>query len=194
MSPIHLLPRSPNDCYPFSAVLSIKPSDIGVALSGNFTDNLRKPFALFPIYSRRCYSNSNWHFGNIISVNYFITMSYMCTGFALRWGLDSRAMVQSRDVAYLFSDLQSPLTQRFGLLVLPSLSVQHGQVVERRSNLDIAYRNRQNQNKPLMYSALLCNRWPSLTMHKLDLLLCKPPGLHRMIGTSLFVSLFCVVV
>lgn len=63
-------------------------------------------------------------------------------GFALRWGLDSGVVVQSRDVAYLFSDLQSPLAQRFGLLVLPPLSVQHGQVIERRGDLDIAYRNK----------------------------------------------------
>lgn len=45
-------------------------------------------------------------------------------------------LVQSRDVAYLFSDLQSPLTQRLSLLVLPPLSIQHGQVVQSCSNLE----------------------------------------------------------
>lgn len=41
-----------------------------------------------------------------------------------------------RRVSYLFSDLQSPLAQRLGLLVLPPLAVEHGQVVERGGDLD----------------------------------------------------------
>lgn len=45
-------------------------------------------------------------------------------------------LMQSRDVAYLFSDLQSPLTQRLSLLVLSPLSIQHSQVVQSCSNLE----------------------------------------------------------
>lgn len=46
-----------------------------------------------------------------------------------------------RDMSYLLSDLQSPLTQRLSFLVLPSLSIQHSQVVQCRSNLVTKTRN-----------------------------------------------------
>lgn len=47
-------------------------------------------------------------------------------------------------MAYLFSDLQSPLAQRLCLLVLPPLSIEHSQVIQGCSNLD---RQRENSVK-----------------------------------------------
>lgn len=62
----------------------------------------------------------------------------------------SAALLQPRDVAYLFSDLQSPLAQRLGLLVLPSLSIQHGQVIQGSSNLN-RQKERGNMINNLIY-------------------------------------------
>ncbi len=53
----------------------------------------------------------------------------------MRAALWTALKARPRDRAYLFSDLQSPLAQRFSFLVLPPLSIQHSQVVQCCCNL-----------------------------------------------------------